>query len=343
MSKKIVNHLLNYAAQSRADRLLIESTPDRLACYYHFGDGEKHSFTLPKKLEQSLLDSLRQVLKIAPGELAVNKYCKVHDRNYSLTFYLTIRPEKNGEQVAITIVSQPDLGTELKLEKIGLDSPSRETIRAALKKKSGLVIVSAPDGQGKNTTLKALLATLDLSRLNGYYFAQRPETSIAGLNCLKPTEANWDRLLRQDSDLIVLNDAGSADIPKALRAADSGRLVMMTITSANVWEALASVLKSDVPLDLKLNGLRLIVNQRLTRLKRPKLKSQKKREGRQLIGLFEILEITPEMKRFIRTAANQKKIERFWEDLTLLALKQGYKSLKADWQKKMAAGLIAPR
>lgn len=344
MSKKIVNHLLNYAAKNRADQLVIEGTRDRLSCQYRFKDGSQHSFTLPQKLEKSLLDNLRQILKIAPGELASDRYCRIHNRHYSLAFRLTILPAKNGEKAVISIAGQPELGGEPSLEKIGLAKDDRQTIEKALQLKSGLVIISAPDGQGKNTTLKALLSSLDLSRLNSYYFAQRPEIRIDGLNCLKPTAANWDLVLRQDSDLIVMNDAkDKADFQLAVRAAASGRLVLMTTTAASVWEVLALVLKSEGPLDPKLDSLRLIVNQRLARLKRsPKTKKPRQKTDRHLIGLFEVLLITPEIRRFIKTAADKKLADRFWEKIALLALEQGYRSLKTDWQEKVSAKIIAP-
>lgn len=340
MSKKIVNHLLNYAAQNRAGRLVIENAPRSIDCHYHLEGGAKRVFTLPKKLEKTLIESLRQILKIAPGELAANRYCKIQDRRYSLTFYLTILPDKNGEKVIINIINQSPANRGLK--KLGLTANDQKTLTESLSKKTGLIIVSAPNGQGKSTTLNAIISTIDLERSNAYFFSARPETRIDGLNYLLPTSANLERVLRQDSNLIVWEDLqDEANLKKILLAAASGRLVLATMAGISVWEIMAKILKSDSPLNLKLDSLKIITNQRLANLKRIPKASSRGVAGAKEIGLFEVLKITPELKHFIKTAAVEKKANNFWEKLAALALKQGFKPLKTDWQKKVAAGIIS--
>ena len=336
MSKKIINKLLGYAAAEGAGKLVIESRPDLVAFDYHFSDGARKSFGLPKKLEQSLMNSLRQILKIAPGELTTKKYCKIYDRNYQLAFYLTILPDQAGEKIVINIVNRNE--KLLKIEQLGCQTPELTAIRKGLKLRSGLILISSPICQGKTATLLSLLQELNQPDVNIYFLENHANQKMSGLNYLEATPDNWERILRHDCEIIAISEINDDEtLKKAFRAATTGRLVLGTITANSSWEVLLRVLKLSLPLKLKLDGLRMIINQRVLKLKRAKNKTSR---GRQEIGLFEIFQLTPNLKQFILDKRHDPSKDRFWEKLAQLATKSGFKPLSDDLKKKIKDGLL---
>ena len=330
MSKKIITNLFNYAAQEGAHSLIIEGRPDKVALNYRFAGEEERSFGLPKKLEKDLSSALRQVLSLAPDELATKKYCKIEDKNYRLTFHLSIMPGLNGEKIIINIINKNN--KLFRLKQLGLQKNDLKKIQAALKSRSGLILLSSPHGQGKSTTLYSLLQELDTDKLGLYFLGPKLEHPLAGVNNLAASPSNWAKVLTIDSDVIVSEIKNEADLTSAITAANTGRLVFGTLTASSVWEVLLAYLKLKLPLKLKLNSLKMIINQRVAAL----LRSHRRRE----IGLFEILSITPNIKKFLLETKPDKQKGDFWEKLGRLAMKEGYEPLSFDQQKKAKTGSI---
>ena len=285
MSKKIISHLLNYAASEGAKDLVLESGTNCLISHYHFPDGTKKSFALPKKLEKNLILNLRELLKVAPGELTTKKYCKIFDDHYQSSFYLTIIPDKNGEKIIINLINKAS--KHWSLRQLGLLKDDYKSLSAGLKEHSGLIIVSSPPQHGKSSTLYSLLEQLNNEKKNVYVLSEHPTERIDGLNQLLLSENNFNKILRQDPDVIALDEITNAEIlKKSIQAAESGCLVIATIEAENVLEVISKILNLDLPLKLKLDSLKMILNQHLVDLKRPKKLAGR---GRNKIGVFELL------------------------------------------------------
>lgn len=361
MGKKIIANFFNYAIQEGVNNLVIASRPNHVSLDYHFPGGERRNFVLPKKLEQNFLANLRQILAIAPGELITQKYCKIYDKNHHLAFYLTILPDDAGEKIIINIVNRP---TKLwRLGQLGLRAADLRELKTALNARSGLIIISSPPNNGKSATLYSLLSAINDPSLNIYLFSQHPELEISGVNPLAPTAANWEKVLQHDSEVIVADDLNEDwALKNALRAAATGRLVLGTLTAASSWEVLAKILKIELPLKLKLDNLKMIVSQRLANLKRAERKTAKKErrainlKEHRAIGLFEILKLSPALKKFIlktkaKTAPPKLKTappklikempaEKFQEKLEKLALRDGFRPWEFDRRQKIKDGLL---
>jgi len=343
MSKKIISNLFNYAAREGARGLVIEGVPDKIALNYHFDDGEERSFGLPKKLEKDLSLTLRQILKLAPDELASKKYCKIDDKNFRLTFYLTILPSQNGEKIIINIIRKNH--RLLRLNQLGLQRDNLKTIKKVLKNRSGLILLSSPHGSGKNMTMFSLLQELDTTKRSAYFLGDKLEYKIDGLNNLVSTKNNWTKVLNIDSEIIATEITNNDDLKNVISAASSGRLVLASIMASSVWEVLLAYLRLKLPLKLKVDSLKLITNQQLFPLKkieakRPLKTNRQKKIRRQNIGLFEVLELTPQIKKFLIDSGQDETKDKFWEKLGKLAIKEGYAPLSADYQKKVKNGLL---
>lgn len=339
MSKKIISNIFNYAVQEGVKDMVIEKLPKKISINYLFPDGEERAFTLPEKLEEELRATLRQVISLAPDDLTVKKYCKLKNKSGYFNFYLTILPSRNGEKMIVNLV--PKENKSLRLKQLGLQSKDVKVLQAAIKHHSGLILIGSPAGQGKGTTLYSLLQELDTIGRSSYFLGDGLEYHLDNINCLTNTKNNWNRVLNLDSDVIITEIGKEEDLNNTFMAAATGRLILATINANSVWEIMLAVLKLKFPLKLKLDSLRLITNQRVVPLERSHLKmAYRKANERQNIGLFELLTVSPTIKKFLLKEEGNKAKENFWKNLSRLALKNGYEPLGYDKQKKIKNGLI---
>lgn len=336
MSQKIITKIFNYAAGEGADNLVIAKRANQLILDCYFVGRAKQSLVLPKKLEQELFSDLRRILTITPGEFTAQKYCKLPHRTGCLNFYLTILPEAGGEKMIINLIKPS--ATLWRLSQLGLQRFELQEIKKSLGLKSGLILISSPGGAGRSATLNSLLLELNDSNKSVYSFLKHHAYEIPGIVSLAPTAANWEKILALDSEIILADDLDETNaLGLAVRAAASGRLVFGTIKAGNSWEALEKIIAWPLPLKLKLNSLKMIVSQRLAVLKRKTEKTDP--DQRRAIGLFEILKITPALKKFL-IEARGPEFKSYQAKLEKLALKNGFRPLADDRLKKTKDGLI---
>jgi type II secretory ATPase GspE/PulE/Tfp pilus assembly ATPase PilB-like protein len=347
MSKKIVADVFNYARAEGASGLVITSQADRVALHYHFPDEVGRELSFPKKLEKSFLTDLRQVLGLAEGELLAKKYYKISDPKFRLDFYLSVLPAADGEKIIIDIIRRP--AAAWRLPQLGLQRRDRQELEGTLRRDAGLIVVSAPAGGGKSATLRAILVHINKAEKNIYLLdkaaasggATDATAALAGINCLPPSQANWEKVLKNDCDVIAAEDCDDAGaLAMAIRAAAEGRLILITLTADDSFGALDKILKINLPLRLKLGALKLIVGQRLVALKKARRAG---RGTRREIGLFEIFRLSPEIKKFILTAKDKDlTAPKFLNKLRTRARADGFRSREIDRRQKIRAGLISP-
>jgi type II secretory ATPase GspE/PulE/Tfp pilus assembly ATPase PilB-like protein len=334
MINKTFSGLFNFAKQEKAERIVISGSEKGHSCRCHLPDGEEAVFNLPKKLENDLADNLRALLKIAPGELAAEKYCQWRDKNNDLNFKLSIIPDKFGEKIIISIIQEDK--AYLSLNQLGWQKNDLELLKNISRSGSGLIIISSPERQGRSTTLRAILSDLNQENKN-IYFLGNGEFNIQGINFLENTSENWNRVLGHDSDIIALEikEDDQESIKQAIMAASTGRLVLASLKSVNALQALYQILKSGLPLKLILDNLKIISGQELAALKRKTAKAKRK-----FIGVFETFVPRSETISFI--SKNHKKLAtaKFWEDFFQLASNNGYQPLIVDKNQKKKDGLV---
>lgn len=337
MSHKIIKNLFSYALQEGASDLVISGAAARLFLNYRFPDGSEKTFSLPKKLEKNLFASLHQLLMIAPGELTVKKPGRFSHKNQDFAFYLTILPENNQEKIIISIIDKKT--PPFSLAQLGLQAADLKNLQAGLRKRSGLIVVSAPTGAGKSTTLRALLAELPVEALNVYVLSNSSaNASLPGINYLKMTSDNLNHVLRHDSDVIAIDDASETEIlSAAVRAAISGRLVLVSFPAHNSLAALFKILKLPLTWETKVSALNLILNQNLAKLKRKKLS---RKNSRDTIGLFEVLKFSAPLKNFLQLSEKDWNKKDWLLKFAQRAEAEGFRTIAEDRRKKIKTGLL---
>jgi len=177
----------------------------------------------------------------------------------------------NGEKLSIRVLNQA--ASTFTLADMGLVEKQYSMIQSAIKKPSGMILMCGPTGSGKTTTMYAMLNEIDRFTRNVITVedpieSMLPETSQIEINPKADiTFAKALRsILRQDPDVICvgeIRDEETAEI--ALRASQTGHLVLATVHCHSNSAALIRLLDLGVSPLLLSSGLSLLVSQRLVR------------------------------------------------------------------------------
>jgi len=177
----------------------------------------------------------------------------------------------NGEKLSIRVLNQQ--ASTFTMADMGLTKKQYSMIQNAIKKPSGMILMCGPTGSGKTTTMYAMLNEIDRSTRNVITVedpieAMLSETSQIEINPKADiTFAKALRsILRQDPDVICvgeIRDEETAEI--ALRASQTGHLVLATLHCQSNAAAIIRLLDLDISPLLLSSGLSLLISQRLVR------------------------------------------------------------------------------
>jgi type II secretory ATPase GspE/PulE/Tfp pilus assembly ATPase PilB-like protein len=177
----------------------------------------------------------------------------------------------HGEKLSVRVLNK-DAGS-FALADTGFSPKQLDIIQNELQKPAGMILVCGPTGSGKTTTLYAMLNAIDRFTRNVITVedpieAVLPEASQIEINPKADiTFAKTLRsVLRQDPNVICvgeIRDEETAEI--ALRAAQTGHLVLATIHCDSNATALIRLLDLGVSPLLLSAGLNLVLSQRLLR------------------------------------------------------------------------------
>lgn len=341
MSKHIIHKLFSHGAESGASSLVINNSKDGLFFDYKFPDGSEQNFSLPQKLGLKIFNSLYQILKISPDDFKTDQNFKLIEKNYELKFKLNLISSKDSDKIIIQINKQTNKNWRLK--QLGHQKDNLKILQKIKKIKSGLVIISSPEDNGKSATLLAVLNEFDTESINAYSFEKNPKQTIPGINYLAASAGNWDKFLNHDSNLIIFDNLkDNLDWLNAIKAANTGRLVIATTVANSSFEVILKILKLDLPLAMKINNLKIITNQRLVNLARSRKKEKKFNlfENRTKIAVSEVVDFNQKIKKYLLENGADYQKEKFWRKLHNLMIENGFKALNYDLAQKINNGSV---
>jgi general secretion pathway protein E len=187
-------------------------------------------------------------------------------------------PTLHGEDMAIRLlVSTPQI---VALDQLGMSRRELNELSAMLDIPGGLILASGPTGSGKTTTLYACLRHLNNGQRKIHTIEDPIEYAIAGLRQSQinsKIDVGFPELLRsvlrQAPDVILIGeirDAITAEI--AIRAANSGHLVLATVHAPSAPGAVQSLLGLGVNPFFLSGALQGVIAQRLVRTLCPRCK-----------------------------------------------------------------------
>ncbi len=293
-------------------------------------------------------------------------------RNRAIDFRVNTLPTLYGEKVVLRIL---DPGSaKMGIDALGYEPEQKEMYLKVLNQPQGMILVTGPTGSGKTVSLYTGLNILNTAERNISTAEDPVEINLEGVNQvhvnpkvgLNFAEA-LRSFLRQDPDVIMvgeIRDLETAEI--AIKAAQTGHLVLSTLHTNSASETVTRLLNMGVPAFNVASTVDLIIAQRLARrlckicavpaddiphatlleegfteemlegadVLRPVGCNECHNGYRGRVGIYEVVKITPAIAKLIMEEGNSIQISE-------LARAEGFPNLRMGALKKVAAGLTS--
>lgn len=189
----------------------------------------------------------------------------------AIDFRVSTCPTLYGEKVVMRILdaSQAMLG----IDALGYEGFQQDLYLAALAKPQGMILVTGPTGSGKTVSLYTGLGILNRGDLNISTAEDPVEINLQGINQVNVNNkvglsfaAALRAFLRQDPDVVMvgeIRDLETAEI--ALKAAQTGHLVLSTLHTNDAPQTLTRLIDMGVKPYALATSMSLIIAQRLAR------------------------------------------------------------------------------
>ena len=192
-------------------------------------------------------------------------------KNKSIDLRVSTLPTMWGEKVVLRILDSS--AASLNIEMLGFDDKQKQLYLDTLAKPQGMILVTGPTGSGKTVSLYTGLNILNTSELNISTAEDPVEINLPGINQVQINPkaglsfaSALRSFLRQDPDVVMvgeIRDLETAEI--AIKAAQTGHLVLSTLHTNSAAETLTRLLNMGVPAFNVASSVTLIMAQRLAR------------------------------------------------------------------------------
>ncbi|SJM70415.1 Type II secretion system protein E [Psychrobacter piechaudii] len=191
--------------------------------------------------------------------------------NHTLDYRVSAIPTLFGEKIVLRVIDCAD--SLVDINELGLEQDQQQIFLQALHQPQGIVLITGPTGSGKTLSLYAGLKLLNTETTNISTVEDPVEINLSGVNqvSINPKiglsfNTALKSFLRQDPDVIVIGeirDLETAD--SAIRAAQTGHLVLSTLHTNSATETLARLHHMGVADFNIATAISLVVAQRLAR------------------------------------------------------------------------------
>jgi type IV pilus assembly protein PilB len=359
---RIVNMLITQALRDRASDVHIEPQDERIRIRFRI-DGALHDvLALPDAIGPGLVSRLKIMAGMniverrrpQDGQIGMDVDGRAVDIRVSTTGTIW------GEKVVLRIL---DKSRPLyRLNDLGMPVDTHEAFSKLVRAPFGMVLCAGPTGSGKTTTLYATMSEINESQRNIMTIEDPVEYVFPSINQIQMNEqaglsfaTGLKSILRQDPDVILVGEIRDVDTARiATQAALTGHFVLSSLHATDAVAALHRFLDMGIESFLIASSVLAVVGQRLVRricesCKAPYTPSVEELDfyvssggapkkhflagtGCNLcsgtgysdrIGVFELLPITPEIRRLVVGWATQDELRR-------LAVKQGMRTLRDE-------------
>lgn len=289
----------------------------------------------------------------------------------SIDFRVSTLPTLWGEKIVMRILDSDS--AMLGIDVLGYEDHQKQLYLAALAQPQGMILVTGPTGSGKTVSLYTGLAILNTSETNISTAEDPVEINLAGINQVQVNPragltfaSALKSFLRQDPDVVMvgeIRDLETAEI--AIKAAQTGHLVLSTLHTNSAPETLTRLLNMGVPAYNVASSVSLIIAQRLARRLCSHCKQQEHLPEVELlkqgftaeqlptvkifkpigcehctngykgrVGIYEVMPVSGVMAEIIMQGGNSL-------DIANQAQKEGINNLRQSGLSKAAAGLTS--
>jgi len=192
-------------------------------------------------------------------------------KSKAIDFRVNTLPTLWGEKVVMRILDPTS--AQMGIDALGYEEAQKDLYMTALKQPQGMILVTGPTGSGKTVSLYTGLNILNTPDVNISTAEDPVEINLEGINQVNVNpKQGMDfsqalrAFLRQDPDIIMvgeIRDLETAEI--AIKAAQTGHMVMSTLHTNSAAETLTRLRNMGVPSFNIATSVNLIIAQRLAR------------------------------------------------------------------------------
>jgi len=369
----LVNTMIEQAARQRASDIHVEALQNKVRIRYRVDGALQEKASYDIQLLPAIIARLKVIggMDIAEkrrpqdGRITV----VVDRREYDIR--ASVLPTVYGEKAVLRLALKTGL-TRDKSE-LGLKAHEMKRFDHILANPNGIILVTGPTGSGKSTTLYTALAELNREDVNIVTVEDPVEANIDGINQVQVnpkaglTFASALRsILRQDPDIIMIGeirDAETAGI--AVQASITGHLVVSTLHTNSSAATVTRLTDMGLESYLVADSVVGILAQRLVRrlcphCRRKRLATPDEKKVMLLrnteqdvaiyepvgcphcndtgyygrIGVYEIMEISPALKRAISKNEGTERIRD-------IAIQEGMHTLRMSAAEYVLSGVTS--
>lgn len=192
-------------------------------------------------------------------------------KSRAIDFRVNTLPTLFGEKVVLRILDPSS--AKMGIDALGYEDEQKQLYMDALDSPQGMILVTGPTGSGKTVSLYTGLNILNTSERNIATAEDPVEINLEGINQVNVNArvgldfaAALRSFLRQDPDVVMvgeIRDLETAEI--AVKAAQTGHLVLSTLHTNSAPETLTRLRNMGVPSFNIATSVNLIIAQRLAR------------------------------------------------------------------------------
>lgn len=367
---KLVSTIIEGAVNSGATDIHLDPQEPEMRVRYRI-DGVLHDImSIPQNIELAVISRVKILadMDITETRHPQDGHISMDITGREFDVRVATLPTYLGERVVLRLLDQTSILSGIK--DLGLEPDDEEKFTRLISQPYGMILVTGPTGSGKTTTLYAALNQKNVMTDSIVTLEDPVEYQLSGINQVQidtdiglTFAATLRAAMRQDIDVLLvgeIRDAETAHI--AIRAAMTGHLVFSTLHTNDAPEAISTLRNMGIPSYLISSALSAVIAQRLVRkiclaCRQPFKPSPemlraiglpatvKKLYGgtgcdacyhtgnRGRTGIFEILEITPEIRKLI---AAETRTDHVAEAAHLVTMGE-------RCRQKVKAGIVEPK
>jgi len=289
----------------------------------------------------------------------------------SIDFRVSTLPTMWGEKIVMRILDSSS--AMLGIDMLGYEAEQKKIYMEALDQPQGMILVTGPTGSGKTVSLYTGLNILNTQERNISTAEDPVEINLEGINQVQINNragltfpSALRSFLRQDPDIVMvgeIRDLETAEI--AIKAAQTGHLVLSTLHTNSAAETLTRLLNMGVPSYNVASSVSIIIAQRLARRLCPQCKTHEELSQSQLaeqgfpveklseiklfkpvgceqctagykgrVGIYEVIKISEKISSIIMEGGNSL-------DIAKQCQKEGYNNLRQSGLQKAMNGMTS--
>lgn len=271
---KFINKLLVDAIKKGASDLHFEPYEKRYRVRFRIDGILVEVAKAPVELKDKISARIKVMSRLDIAERRVPQDGRIKlkiSATKSMDMRVNTLPTLWGEKIVMRILDSS--AAKLNIDMLGYEPEQKEKYLEALNKPQGLILVTGPTGSGKTVSLYTGLSILNTVETNISTAEDPVEINLEGINQVQINmkagltfASALKAFLRQDPDVIMvgeIRDLETAEI--AIKAAQTGHLVLSTLHTNSAPETLTRLLNMGVPAFNIASSVTLIMAQRLAR------------------------------------------------------------------------------